>query len=84
MKKRASELTVDELIQELRSRKEVVVVQVWQQEDLLSAFEERGIAVPGEKLLRRAAQKCKSMFDNCSSGWDVLYAAACEALEDEE
>ena len=82
MKKKASELTVDELIRELRSRDEIVAVQVWQQEDLLSAFEERGIAVPGEKLFCRAAQKCNSMFGNCSSGWDVLYAAVCEALEE--
>ena len=82
MKKKASELTVDELIQELGSRNEVVAVQVWQRENLLSAFEERGIAAPGERLFRRAAQKCKSMFGNCSSGWDVLYAAVCEALEE--
>lgn len=82
MKKKASELTVDELIQELRGRNEIVAVQVWQRDDLLSAFEERGITAPGEKLLRCAAQKCNSIFENCSSGWDVLYAAVCEALEE--
>lgn len=83
MKEKAvSEMTTYELIQELRSREEIVAVQVWQRDDLMSAFEERGIAAPEEKLFRRAARKCDAMFDDCSSGLDVLYAAVQEALEE--
>ena len=82
MKKKAvSEMTTYELIQELRSREEIVAVQVWQKDDLLNAFGERGIVDPGENLFRRAAQKCGAIANNCSAGWEIMSAAVQEALE---
>ncbi len=82
MKKKAvSEMTTYELIQELRSREEIVAVQVWQKDDLLNAFGERGIVDPGENLFRRAAQKCGAIANNCSAGWEIMGAAVQEALE---
>ena len=82
MKKKAvPEMTTYELIQELRSREEIVAVQVWQKDDLLNAFGERGIVDPGENLFRRAAKKCGAIANNCSAGWEIMGAAVQEALE---
>ena len=80
--KTVSEMTTYELIKELRSREEIVAVQVWQKDDLLNAFEERGIVDPGENLFRRAAQKCGTIAYNCSAGWEIMGAAVQEALEE--
>lgn len=88
MKKReklASEMSVHELAMELRSRPEVVAVQVWQEEDVENAFEtQKSISDPDAELVAEVCNKARSNLENCEHGWDAIYAALDEVVPEQE
>lgn len=74
--KLAYKMSVHELVQELRSRSEVIAVQVWQDEDLKASFKDQGgIDDPSPELMAEAASDARGGLEDCEHGWEVLNAA---------
>ena len=70
--KRLSEASIHELATELRSRDDVIGVQVWQMEDLINEFEERGIIDPTTCQINIAAIEAAPLLESCENGWNAL------------
>lgn len=80
-----SEMTVFELIQELRSRPEVFAVQVWQEEDVRNAFEcELEISEPDSKMLAEVCNRASEKLEDCSYGFEILYSTIQSVTNDME
>ena len=82
-RKRLSDASVHELVTELRSRNDVIGVQVWQMEDLINEFEERGIFDPTPCQINSAAVKAAPLLESCDNGWNVLEQAVEVAIRKE-
>lgn len=74
-RKRLSDASVHELVTELRSRDDVLAVQIWQTEDLINQFEERGIIDPTTCQINIAAIEAAPLLESCDNGWNVLEQA---------
>ena len=75
-----SDASTSELIEELWSRKDVISIQVWQTEDLIEAFEERGIEKPDTALIKEANTIARRELGKCCYGWEVLESAVESAI----
>lgn len=76
-----SDVPTSELIEELWSRSDVIGVQVWRTEDVLIAFEERGIQNPDPAVVKEASTSARKNLENCERGWAVLESAVESAIE---
>lgn len=66
-------MSVFELTTELRSRGDVVAVQVWLREDLENALETNSYG-HSDKNIDEIAFDAKTALEDCSDGWDKIYA----------
>lgn len=74
--KSVSEMSINELASELRSRDEVVAVQIWVNEDIAEALRERlEIEEPSNDIIDEIAMRAQDGLENCEHGWDVVYSA---------
>lgn len=71
------------LIEELWNRKDIISIQVWKTEDLIEAFEERGILKPDAALIKRVETIARKKLDDCSFGWGILESAVEMAIREE-
>ena len=76
-----SDVPTSELIEELWSRSDVIGVQLWLTEDVLIAFEERGIQNPDPALVKEASTTARKDLENCERGWAVLESAVESAMK---
>lgn len=83
--KLVSEMTVFELIQELRSRPEVFAVQVWEEEDVRNAFEcEVEISEPDPEMIAEVCNRASKKLEDCSYGFEILYSTIQSVTNDME
>lgn len=66
-------MSVFDLTEELRSRGDVVAVQVWLREDLENALETNSYGHSDENI-DEIAFDAKNALEDCSDGWDKIYA----------
>lgn len=76
-----SDVPTSELIEELWGRSDVIGAQIWRTEDVLIAFEERGIQNPDPALVKAASTTARKDLENCERGWAVLESAVESAIE---
>lgn len=59
---------------ELRSRANVVAVQVWQEEDIRNAFETQvDVSEAPQEMVDEVSARASDQLEDCSHGWDILY-----------
>lgn len=66
-------MSVFDLTEELRSRGDVVAVQVWLREDLENALETNSYSHSDENI-DEISFDAKNALEDCSDGWDKIYA----------
>lgn len=76
-----SDVPTSELIEELWGRSDVIGAQIWRTEDVVIAFEERGIQNPDPALVKAASTTARKDLENCERGWAVLESAVESAIE---
>lgn len=76
-----SDVLTSELIEELWGRSDVIGAQIWRTEDVVIAFEERGIQNPDPALVKAASTTARKDLENCERGWAVLESAVESAIE---
>ena len=71
-----------ELLKELKSRSEVIAVQVWTTDALKNAFEtQHDISKPTALQFQSAREYAEAELESCSdTGWNVLYDAVDHAV----
>lgn len=75
-----SDVPTSELIEELWGRSDVIGAQIWRTEDVVIAFEERGIQNPDPALVKAASTTARKDLENCEQGWAVLESAVESAI----
>lgn len=77
----AAEMTISELEEIIRNKKDVFAMQIWQKKDVCAAINTTGIK-PDDTLVAAVIGRIQKQLNDCSDNWSKIYAAVKESVKE--